>query len=421
MTTPSSSPLPAPPGIPPLPSADPSPPVGYAERVAEAPPPPPPPPPTEEVRPARPVEDAALTQPVEDAAPAQPAEDAGPVVGKPGSAYSSPVDGLVHAAVADRPLEEVVQLITLLEQSPEYARATVDALHAVGMDRSVEDISRLVALLTRPPRSPDSADEAIRAAAECRPVEEVSRLMALLHRSPLERHCGEEAIRAAATNRPVEDLVQLIGRLAEEKHVDAPQPAARASALASASDDPDAALLYVDPPADLPMVPRGAPADVFVPAAARRGRAQTQGSGTPRAWPRWLTSLALVVCSLAYLPLHRGGASLGSAGIDLGVSGLCFLLAVALAFTGSPVVLALGVLVPAALASVQLLEGQLHSRALSSALAITAAPSWVAGLAAVIAVLPALMAVLAYIAAVQPERHPRTEPRPVAEAEQPVG
>ncbi|WP_438292505.1 hypothetical protein [Streptomyces sp. HUAS TT7] len=412
MTTPSSSPLPEPPGIPPLPSADPYPPVGYTGRVVE----PPPPPPAEDVPPPPP------PPPAEAAPLSPPAEDARPVAGKPGSAYSSPVDGLVHAAVADRPLEEVVQLITLLEQSPEYARATVDALHAVGMDRSVEDISRLVGLLTRPPRSPDSADEAIRAAAEHRPVEEVTRLMALLHRDPLERHCGEEAIRTAATNRPVEDLVQLIGRLAQEKHLEAPQPAQGASA--SVSDEPNSALLFVDPPAGLPMVAQGAPADAFVPAAERRGRAQaqTQGSGTPRAWPRWLTSAALVVCSLAYLPLHRGGASFGSAALDLGVSGVCFLLGVALAFTGSPVVLALGVLVPSALASVQLLEGQFHSRTLSSALAITAAPSWVAGLAAAIAVLPALMAVLAYIAAAQPERHPRTEPRSVVEAEkQPVG
>ncbi|MFE3183315.1 hypothetical protein ACFXKR_20945 [Streptomyces violascens] len=412
MTTPSSSPLPEPPGIPPLPSADPYPQAGYEGRVAEPPPPPP-------------ADDVPPPLPAEDTPPSPPAEDARPVPGKRGSAYSSPVDGLVHAAVADRPLEEVVQLITLLEQSPEYARATIDALHAVGMDRSVEDISRLVALLTRPPRSPDSADEAIRAAAEYRPVEEVTRLMSLLHRSPLERHCGEEAIRTAATNRPVEDLVQLIGHLAQEKHVEVPQPApeapARASASGLVSDESDAALLFVDPPAGLPMVAQGAPADAFVPAVERRGQAQTQGSSTPRAWPRWLTSAALIVCSLAYLPLHRGGASFGASALDLGVSALCFLLGVALAFTGSPVVLALGVLVPSALASVQLLAGQFHSRTLSSALEITAAPSWAAGAAAAIAVLPALMAVLAYIASVQPERHPRTEPRPVVEAKQPVG
>ncbi|MDV9174312.1 hypothetical protein R6V09_29915, partial [Streptomyces sp. W16] len=140
----------------------------------------------------------------------------GPAQPGPEGEYVDPMHSLVHAAVADRPLEEVLQLITLLEQSPKYAQATVDALRAIGVDRSVEDVTRLVTLLTQPPRHPDSADETIRAAAESRPVEDVTRLMALLHRAPLEPHCGEEAVRAAA-GRPVEELVQLIGRLAEEQ------------------------------------------------------------------------------------------------------------------------------------------------------------------------------------------------------------
>ena len=119
-------------------------------------------------------------------------------------AYGDPVGDLVRAAVADRPLEEVVDLITTLEKSPQYAQATIDALRAVGVNRSVEDVTRLVGLLTRPPRHSDSADEAIRAAAECRSVEDVTRLMALLHRTPLEPHCGQEAVRAAAAaDRPV--------------------------------------------------------------------------------------------------------------------------------------------------------------------------------------------------------------------------
>ncbi|MYS54243.1 hypothetical protein GTW46_29980, partial [Streptomyces sp. SID6013] len=59
---------------------------------------------------------------------------------------------MVRAAVADRPLEDVVDLITTLEKSPQYAQATIDALRAVGVNRSVEDVTRLVGLLTRPPR-----------------------------------------------------------------------------------------------------------------------------------------------------------------------------------------------------------------------------------------------------------------------------
>ena len=74
-------------------------------------------------------------------------------------AHDDPASALVHAAIADRPLEEVANLITMLEQSPEYAKATIDALRAVGTDRSVEDVTRLVTLLTQPPRDPSSADE----------------------------------------------------------------------------------------------------------------------------------------------------------------------------------------------------------------------------------------------------------------------
>ncbi|MFM9441494.1 hypothetical protein [Streptomyces acidiscabies] len=142
---------------------------------------------------------------------AHPAASAPPDTPPPGTA----VDGLVRAAVADRSLEELAELIALLEQSPASARAASDALRAAGVDRSVEDVTRLVTLLTRPPRPAEGADEIIRAAAERRPVEDVTHLMALLHRTPLEPHCEEEALRTAATRRPVEELAELIGRLSE--------------------------------------------------------------------------------------------------------------------------------------------------------------------------------------------------------------
>ncbi|MYR42576.1 hypothetical protein GTW67_11200, partial [Streptomyces sp. SID5910] len=44
--------------------------------------------------------------------------------GDPSRSYGDPVGDLVRAAVADRPLEEVVDLIAMLEQSPQYAQAT---------------------------------------------------------------------------------------------------------------------------------------------------------------------------------------------------------------------------------------------------------------------------------------------------------
>ncbi|MEV5880703.1 hypothetical protein AB0L75_42335 [Streptomyces sp. NPDC052101] len=133
--------------------------------------------------------------------------------------YGDPLPGLVQAAVADRPVEDVVRLITLLEGSPEHARTTADALRAVGVDRSVEDLARFVTLLTESPGATGSADEAIRAAAERRPLDDVSRLMQLLHRTSLGPHCGQAAVRAVAVSRPVEELAELIGRLSADRAV----------------------------------------------------------------------------------------------------------------------------------------------------------------------------------------------------------
>ncbi|MGH1555322.1 hypothetical protein ACRAWF_36240 [Streptomyces sp. L7] len=297
---------------------------------------------------------------------------------------------LVHAAVTDRPLEEVLQLITLLEQSPKYAQATVDALRAIGVDRSVEDVTRLVTLLTQPPRHPGSADETIRAAAESRPVEDVTRLMALLHRAPLEPHWGAEAVRAAA-GRPVEELVQLIGHLAEDQ--DAPaQATAPDQSTAPARAGSDAT--------------EGTPADMHEPGQpgdrpARRRRPRPPRTAPQRAElpvrPRLFAAAALLLCGLSYFPLHRDGASGAAFGLVLGVSILCVLLAPALVLQGGLPVLALSMLVPAALAAIQLFDGRFHSTRLSQALRITAAPPWLAGLLAALAALAALTALLALL------------------------
>jgi len=322
-----------------------------------------------------------------------PHGSAAPAQAGPEDEHADPMHGLVRAAVADRPLEEVLQLITLLEQSPKYAQATVDALRAVGVDRSVEDVTRLVTLLTRPPRNPDCADEAIRAAAECRPVEDVTRLMDLLHQAPLEPHCAEEAVRAAA-GRPVEELVQLIGRLAEEQ--DAPGHvsgmAADQSTAQAAPVSDTAGRIPAGPPD--PERAGGRTARQHRP---RRPRTATRGSAPP-AWPRLFAAAALVLCGLSYFPLHRDGASDTAYGFALGVSILCVLLAPALVLHGSVSVLAVATVVPAALAAIQLFDGRFHSTRLSQALRITAAPPWFAGLMAVLAALAALTALLALLA-----------------------
>ncbi|MER7639211.1 hypothetical protein [Streptomyces sp. NPDC126522] len=304
--------------------------------------------------------------------------------------YADPMHGLLHAAIADRPLEEVLQLITMLEQSPKYAQATVDALRAVGVDRSVEDVTRLVTLLTQPPRNADSADEAIRAAAEHRPVEDVTRLMALLHRPPLEPHCGEEALRAAA-GRPVDELVQLIGRLAEDQ--DATSRATSRSVAATAAD-------YESLGRDQAAANAQEPAADDRPARQHRPRRPrtTARRTAPPVWPRLIAAVALVLCGLSYFPLHRDGASAAAYGSALGVSILCVVLAPALVLQGGATVLAVSVVVPAVLAALQLFDGRFHSSRVSEALRLTAAPSWFAGLMAVLAALAALTALLALLA-----------------------
>jgi hypothetical protein len=66
--------------------------------------------------------------------------------------------------VADRPLEDVVRLITLLERSPEHAAAWADTLRAAGVDRAVEELAELIGRLAegRPedaPTEPNPAPE----------------------------------------------------------------------------------------------------------------------------------------------------------------------------------------------------------------------------------------------------------------------
>jgi hypothetical protein len=295
--------------------------------------------------------------------------------------YGDPVGDLVRAAVADRPLEDVVHLITLLEQSPQYAQSTAAALRAVGVDRSVEDVTRLVALLTRPPRDADSADEAIRAAAESRPVEDVTRLVALLNRSELQPHCGQEAVRAAATGRPVEELVELIGRLATEPP---PQPS------------PETHEAYDEEWRPEPEVPGASAFPAPPPHPPAPGR--TRGAAL---WPSRIAALALLVCGVLCFPVHQDGASLQVYGFALGVSLLCVLLA---AMTLRPVapLLALAVVVPAGVAAGQLLNGQFRSAGLARALELPLAPAWLAGTAAVCASLAALTALVVHVASPPP-------------------
>ncbi|MFH9818506.1 hypothetical protein [Streptomyces sp. NPDC017230] len=364
--------------------------------------------------------------------------------------YGDPVGDLVRAAVADRPLEEIVDLITMLERSPQHAQATVDALRAVGVNRSVEDVTRLVGLLTRPPRHSNSADEAIRAAAECRSVEDVTRLMELLHRTPLQPHCGQEAVRAAATGRPVEELVQLIGRLAEDGLArpdspdarrlraaldgagedDAPEPAPRPAGLAGVFAAADRRGREGDrrgrerrrTPRPSRRTPRrergrdedGAPRD-HAPhdddhdhAHERTARRTARGA----AWPVWLTVAVLAGCGVAYFPLHQNDASVRAYGAALGLSALCLVLALLLTVRPAVPLLAAAVVGPAALASAKLYGSATPSARVSEAVDLTLAPTWVAVAVAVLTSLVALTALCARVASQAPAG--RRPARPVA-------
>ncbi|MFJ7178410.1 hypothetical protein ACIQXA_18850 [Streptomyces massasporeus] len=333
----------------------------------------------------------------------------------PGPAYGAPygdaVSDLVHAAVADRPMEEVVDLIASLEESPDHTQARVDALRAAGVSRSVEDVSRMIALLTKPPRDADCADEAIRAAAAHRPVEEVTRLVTLLHKEPQEPHVREEALRAAATGRSVGELVELIERLGLER---LDRNGRRANGTSR---------------------PEGETAKAEVPGRTGKRRAARAGSdrethraldGSPPdrepatdryarsvSWSGWVAALALAVCAVVHFPLQRGDASLRLHAFELGLSVLCTVLALLLALRPVALVLAGAVLVPTVLAGAQAYGSSFPSGSLSRAVDLALAPPWlaagIAGCAALLALVALVFRVLAPIAARQWEAVPASE------------
>ncbi|MFH9009289.1 hypothetical protein ACH4E5_39440 [Streptomyces afghaniensis] len=346
--------------------------------------------------------------------------DDNPVELRPGTAqgaavpYGDAVSDLVHAAVADRPLEEVVALITSLEESPDHAEARVDALRTAGVARPVEDVSRLIALLTKPPRAADCADEAIRAAAAHRPVEEVTRLVTLLHKEPQMPHVREEALRAAATRRSVGELVELIDRLGLER-LD------RNGRLPAGTSRPDEATGNPEKPG------RPGKRRAARPAPARETRRTRDDPPADRAratdrlarsvsWSGWLAALALVLCAVAHFPLQRGGASLQLHAFALGWSVLCTILALLLALRPVAVVLAGAVVVPMVLAAAQAYRSSFPSGSLSRAVDLALAPSWLAATAALCAALLALVALVFRMVAPLATR--QWAPAPAPEARQ---
>jgi hypothetical protein len=314
-----------------------------------------------------------------------------PGTGTGGAPYGDAVSDLVHAAVADRPLEEVVDLITSLEESADHTQARVDALRTAGVARPVEDVSRLIALLTKPPRDADCADEAIRAAAAHRPVEEVTRLVTLLHKEPQEPHVREEALRAAATGRSVGELVELIDRLGLERLDRNGRPPNGTPRPEAGGDGPE----------------KPARPGKRRPARATSGETHRTLDATPGeenratdrlarsvSWSGWLAALALAVCAVAHFPLERGEASLRLHAFALGLSVLCTVLALLMALRPVAVVLAGAVLVPTVLAGAQAYGNSFPSASLPRAVDLALAPPWLAAATAVCAALLGLVALV---------------------------
>ncbi|MEU0389051.1 hypothetical protein [Streptomyces chartreusis] len=347
--------------------------------------------------------------------------DDNPVELRPGTAqgaavpYGDAVSDLVHAAVADRPLEEVVALVTSLEESPDHAEARVDALRTAGVVRPVEDVSRLIALLTKPPRDAGCADEAIRAAAANRPVEEVTRLVTLLHKEPQMPHVREEALRAAATRRSVGELVELIDRLGLERldrNGRLPEGTSRTVDATGKPEKPDRpGKLRAARTASARETPRtrdDPPAD-HARATDRLARSVS--------WSGWLAALALALCAVAHFPLQRGEeSSLHLHAFGLGLSVLCTLLALLLALRPVAVVLAGAVVVPTVLAATQAYRSSFPSASLSRAVDLALAPPWLAAAAAVCAALLALVALVFRVVA--PLAGRQWAPAPAPEARQ---
>ncbi|WAX76472.1 hypothetical protein [Streptomyces sp. KMM 9044] len=344
---------------------------------------------------------------------------------------------LVYAAVSDRPLDEVADLITSLARSPEHTRAVVDVLRAIGVSRSVEDVARLVVLLTRPPRDADSADEVIRAAAAHRPVEDVTRLVALLHSEQLAPHCREEALRAAASGRSVEELIELIDRLAAQPSPDPTgRPTPEPFRYEGERGDPDGGYGTGNadgdrrgeergcvrdderrerPGAGLPPVRRGARGAAALHSRrrarrpGRRAHAQAVRSVT---WSSWSAVVALAVCAVVHFPLRGDGSSLVPHALAVGLPVLCTVLALILVVRPGALVLAAAVVLPAALAGAHAYGDSFPSAALSRAVGLALAPQWLAGAAAVVAALLALTALVVRVASPFPGRHWAVWPEP---------
>ncbi|MDI3424331.1 hypothetical protein [Streptomyces luteolus] len=281
------------------------------------------------------------------------------------------MEELIRVAVVSRPLDDVVELVTLMEQSPDGVPTAASVLRLAAVARSVDDVTRLVELLGPPAHPAEHMDEAVRYAAEERPIPEVSRLVHLLSRPPHDPHSGAEAVHAAGTTRSVEDLMQLIGRLKE--HRDADDTVADAEVKTSPAEEARPSL-----------VPAGAASDA-------QGR-------TALVWLRRVAGVLLLLCAGAHVPLNWSHAPAFGLPVALGVFVICAAAGAVLCRSGGPVVAVTSTLVAGALTVGHFVDARVDS----STLAYVLRPNGLAGplptVSAVAAALAALLVVALTVA-----------------------
>lgn len=141
---------------------------------------------------------------------------------------------LLRAVALQRPAEELVQLVAILNEGDQsgYAQQILDtaaalrtvedfaavvprvgspqavhALHVAAAQRSVEELAQLVTLLFAGGQS-GYAREVLNTAAARRPVEDIAAMVPLLVDDQ-----ASSALHSAAAQRPIEELAQLVGHL----------------------------------------------------------------------------------------------------------------------------------------------------------------------------------------------------------------
>ncbi|MGW5739022.1 MULTISPECIES: hypothetical protein [Streptomyces] len=326
------------------------------------------------------------------------------------------VQELIRVAVVSRPLDDVVDLVTLLEQSPDGVTTAASVLRLAAVARSVDDVTRLVELLGPPKHPAEHMDEAIRHAAEERPVPEVSRLVHLLSRPPHDRHSSSEAVHAAGTTRSVEDLMQLIGSLREQQEADhlaakspsAPLASSEADVSPSPGEDDEAARERKA--ARDPQAARGTKAPRTAE-AARDAEAVEAQNKAPLVWLRRAAGILLLLCAAAHFPVNWSDASALGLSAALSVSVICALAGAALFLSGSPVVAVVGTVVAGGLTVAHLVDDRINSTTLGYVLRPEGVSAPLPTLSAVIAALASLLVVAFTVAGLRAAANRKATPR----------